>query len=239
MAKKIRTPREKRIKQSEILSKSWYQFASMSRDEVYKYAKSASQLAKERRTKLINNLIEKNLPVPLSLQKWRTRKSFASDKFNQQPKNLEEVIGFNSYDRGYGNVDFSISPSMSKNELLHKLNLATRFIKAETSTAGGWEKYYNKIIKRISEKANIEITADQYADYWKLYNQVKDIMQKNSIFSGKFDHGRSEQAQQDIAKYMLDNGFNLENATELALVLEAQWREEYESEEDDDSGKWL
>lgn len=230
----------KKISQKEILKKTWSQYTSMSKQDVFQYAQRASILAKSRRTRLINKLIEKNMPLPSSLQRWTTKKSIP-DKFDQNFDKLSEITGQSNYDRGYGNIDFSVNDKMSKDELLHKLNVAKKFIQAETSTIGGWEKYYNKIINRISDKLNRKISPTEYPKYWELYNSIKEKMRISSQFAGKFDYGKSEQAQQDIAKYMVENNFTIDNVGDLIQILESDWREEYEKEQEleDDDGQWI
>ena len=225
-----------RYSRKDILSKDWETFANMSKTRLYKYAKDAAQLAKERRTKLINNLVKENLPLPPSLQKWSTKQDFP-DKFSQTPERISQVIGYNNYDRGYANIDFSVDENMNKNDLLHKLNVSRRFLSSSTSTIGGWKEYYNDIIKRISQKAGTTLSPDQYVEYWDIYNRVKEIMRNNSQFASRFDYGKSGDTQKDIARYIIDKGFTIDRAEELALLLDTQYREEMEDE--DNSGFWI
>lgn len=229
-----------RYSKRDILNKSWETFAGMTKAQLLKYAKSASQLAKERRTKLIKGLVEKNLPLPPSLQRWSTTQVFP-DKFNQESAKLSQVTGYNNYDRGYGNIDFSVNEGMSKNDLLHKINVARRFLSNETSTVGGWEKYYNSIVKRISQKSGMKLTPEQYPMFWDLYNRVKEMMRGSSQFASRFDYGKSGDTQKEIARYMIDKGFTVDKADELARLLDTHFREEYEEEvdEDDDDGFWI
>lgn len=231
----------KRISQKEILSLSWEDLSKLSTNDLYMYAKESARYAKERRTKLINGLIEKNLPLPPSLQRWTTKNEIP-DPFNYRNDKLSQVIGYNSYDKGYGNVDFTVSRDMEKNELLHKINLSKKFITSETSTISNWETYYRGIISRISSKSNTAINPSDYPLYWDLYNKVKEISRKKDYLASQFEYGKSFEIQEKIASYMMDRGFTVERANELAIILENEMQELYENEEEDyedNDGFWF
>ena len=221
------------IKQEKILSTSWDKISKMTQEELLSYGRSAARLAKMRRTVLIKDLLKENLPIPPSLQRWTTNKNIP-DKFNKEPASLSSVIGYDDYDRGYGNVDFSVDKSMSRGELMHKILLAKKFITTETSTIKGWKNYYQRIIDRISMKSNIKISPEDYPKFWELYNKIKQ-MSKNSVYlANKFEYGKSTEIQQIIGEYMLDRGFNVSMANELFNILESEQQEEYESTQEDE-----
>ena len=225
------------IKQKQILETTWQEYGKMSNSKLFDYAKRAATLAKRRRTSLVKNVLKENLPLPPSLQKWSTTKNIP-DKFNAEVQGLSEITGYNNYDRGYGNVDFSVDTTMSRGELMHKIFLARSFIKAETSTIKGWKSYYNDIINRISEKGNIEILPEEYPNYWDLYNKIKEMARKgNKTLVDKFEHGKSTEIQQIIANYFVQ-GFSLDRAEELFEMLEERAVYDYESENEDDA-TWI
>ena len=222
-----------------LVKMGWNEIRKMSDDKLLETAKFLSSQAKQRRTKLIKGLLEENLTIPPTLQKWITTKEIP-DNFSFSKAGTEkvkDVIGFNQkYDRGYANVDFSIKKDASRGMIMHKINLARRFISNETSTVQAWKKEYNSVIERLSKKSGTVIPPEEYSKFWELYNKLKYMENKPEELKQALQYGTSEEIQQAVYQFYVEGerGSNIDRlSSRLLEKMQQNYEDNYYEDEDD------
>lgn len=61
------------------------------------------------------------------------------------------------------------------NQLRAEFRRARDFLSSETGTRKGWDKVKKEVIEKLKEKGKVEITDEQYDDFWKAYEKLKQL----------------------------------------------------------------
>lgn len=223
---KIKSKRYQEYTVKDVTSSSWESIRQLSDKDLYNLAKKASVLATSRRRDTLKALIEQDLPIPPSFRNWATS-SPIPDKFS---KNITGVSGASNYlgdyDRGFATIDMSVDRDMNRNELIHKIRVASDFLDNATSTVKGWKNHLRGIVQRLSEKSGVKISSQDYKDYWEVYNKV--------LASGRGGYsllyGTSTEIQQELFEIASEMG-TFDSTTLLKAITQRQDKA-YEERED-------
>ena len=221
----------RKISVDDVIKTDWESLRALPKQDLVKFAKRAVNLAYDRRRSTLNKIIEEDLPLPQAFRNWRYQKT--TDDFSLKNAGVEDTEGLRyklgdkeeTY-KGFATLDLSVNSNMSKNELLHKIRVASDFLDNETSTVTGYRKYLNKIITRISGKTGVNIQQQDYKEYWRTYNK---LIEAGYSPESKL-YGTSTEIQQVVYEVGVNSG-TYDNDTILEIIkrtLEGAYEEEEE-----------
>lgn len=107
------------------------------------------------------------------------------------------------------------------NQLRAEFVRAKNFMTAKTGTRAGWKKVKRETIKSLKDRG-INLTEQQFDDFWKAYEELKEI---NPSVANK---GLKYNILQDIADMVTDDTLT---ADEIALKLNSEISRIYEENE--------
>lgn len=203
--RKITSVDYRKVTVSDILSADWDSLKKLPKDELYKFAKKASDLAIARRKRALDTILKEDLPIPQSYRNWRTQN--INDDFSLKNAKVDDISALRDalgkdYDMGYATIDMRVSKSMDTNELIHKIRVASDFLDNETSTAKGWKMHLTEFAKRVGERGNFKLTSSDYKDIWSTYNALLSL----GIRPETKVYGTSKEIQQVIFEVANERG---------------------------------
>lgn len=214
----------------DVTKGTWESISKLDKDSLYKLAERATNDANSRRKIALEAIVRHNMPLPPSYRNWaklkdkegKEEKAYfeAGDSFSV--KNVKEISGIENYitddySRGFATVDFSINEDMSRNELMHKIMLASAFLDNETSTKGGWEKELQRIATRVKQKSGFKITTkEEYAKFWELYNIIHGSKSYNEMQKVYFSGDSASDQKKTYQIMEQGRGLSLDRLVELA-----------------------
>lgn len=116
------------------------------------------------------------------------------------------------------------------NQLKQEFKLAKQFLGYKTSTVKGWKEYRTKVEQRTgyaTEGESLDWSERTWEKYWKVYRRFEET------HGGTFKKGDSDRIQQMLTEIM-DSSDKRRSADTFQRMIEDEYQDLYESEEDED-----
>lgn len=221
----------------DILGSTWESIMSLEYNDLLRLTKDAVKYARRNRNELLKYLMDNDLPLPQSLRKFHKSTSqvnvFDIEKVGID--NLRSFLG-RDYDMGYATYDFDVSDMDTKNELYHKLRVASEYLDNSAMNVGLYKEHMKGTIERILDKSELkisfeELSKEQYNNIWRAYNRIVSAQNVELI-------GGSQEVQQQLFEVAYKN--NIYDIDSLVRHIIQKGNISYEEKQiaEDDENEW-